>query len=144
MALIGGAVAAKASTTSSFYCSSATDITSREQCRGNAGGECTTFQSARNGIVAQSAAQAFFANAPVAREKKRELVISAKIRKGKKSAETEYPWPEKLQVGNEMEGSLAFLSRFKPLPNKPKPVTLPFERPIVDLQNKIDEVFSYF
>ncbi|CAM6064941.1 unnamed protein product [Sphagnum tenellum] len=82
----------------------------------------------------------------VATEKKRwlrqqqQLTISAKITKGKKSSETEYPWPEKIPAGAEMDGALAFLNRFKPLPNKPKPFPLPFEHPLIDLENKIDEV----
>jgi hypothetical protein len=52
----------------------------------------------------------------VATEKKRwlrqqqqqQLTISAKITKGKKSSETEYPWPEKIPAGAEMDGALAF------------------------------------
>ncbi len=65
-------------------------------------------------------------------------------KKGKKSSETEYPWPEKIPAGAEMDGALAFLNRFKPLPNKPKPFPLPFEHPLIDLENKIDEVCSFF
>lgn len=86
----------------------------------------------------------------VATEKKRwlrqqqQLTISAKITKGKKSSEREYPWPEKIPAGAEMDGALAFLNRFKPLPNKPKPFPLPFEHPLIDLENKIDEVCSFF
>ena len=69
-------------------------------------------------------------------------LISAKIRKERKTAETEYPWPEKFAAGSEAEGSLKFLSQFKPLSNKPKPVTIPFGWPLVDLKNKIDEVVA--
>jgi hypothetical protein len=76
--------------------------------------------------------------------KQQQFAISAKISKGKKSAETEYPWPEKIPAGADTEGALAYLNRFKPLPNKPKPVTLPFERPLIDLENKIDEVCASF
>lgn len=61
------------------------------------------------------------------------------MRKGKKSADSDYPWPDNLK-GDEQEHYLAFLSRFKPLEFTPKPVTLPFEMPLVDLSNKIDEV----
>lgn len=68
------------------------------------------------------------------------MVVCAKIGKGKKGTEHEYPWPEKLPQGEITTGALKYLNRFKPLANKPKPVTLPFERPIVDLENKIDEV----
>ena len=103
-----------------------------------------SLQSARNGIVG-SARQVVCVGRKeneVGVSKRRSTLISAKIRKGRKTAETEYPWPEKFAAGSEAEGSLKFLSRFKPLPNKPKPVTLPFERPLVDLENKIDEVYS--
>jgi hypothetical protein len=103
-----------------------------------------SLQSARNGIVG-SARQVVCVGRKeneVGVSKRRSTLISAKIRKGRKTAETEYPWPEKFAAGSEAEGSLKFLSRFKPLPNKPKPVTLPFERPLVDLENKIDEVIA--
>eukprot|EP01018_Ginkgo_biloba_P027573 Gb_31070 [translate_table: standard] len=68
----------------------------------------------------------------------RVLVVS-KIRKGKKGTETEYPWPQKLE-GEITEGCLSYLSRFKPLPTRQKPVTLPFERPLVELEKQIAEV----
>ncbi|BBN19710.1 acetyl-CoA carboxylase carboxyl transferase subunit alpha [Marchantia polymorpha subsp. ruderalis] len=105
---------------------------------------CSHLQSHRNGI-AQGSGQAGFATTRSSNKLLQTRIDSetsrvvAKIRKGKKSAETEYPWPEKLK-GDEQEGYLEFLSGFKPLPTKPKPVTLPFERPLVDLENKIDEV----
>lgn len=75
------------------------------------------------------------------RRKHLQFMVSAKIRKGKKSAETEYPWPEKLKVlDDQPDGSLAFLTRFKPLPTKPRPVPLPFELPLADLEKRITEV----
>eukprot|EP00249_Psilotum_nudum_P030721 c43665_g1_i1 orf=2-742(-) len=73
------------------------------------------------------------------------LIVAVKLRKGKKysskkGVNPEYPWPQKINL-NGYDGSyLTFLSRFTPLSNKPKPVTLPFERPLVDLERKIQEV----
>jgi hypothetical protein len=66
--------------------------------------------------------------------------VSAKIFKsGKKPPEKDYPWPKNLR-GDHKDLALSFLGRFKPLPEKPKSFTLPFERPLVDLSAKIDEV----
>ena len=96
---------------------------------------------ARNGIVG-SARQVVCVGRKeneVGVSKRRSTLILAKIRKERKTAETEYPWSEKFAAGSEAEESLKFLSRFKPLP---KPVTLPFESPLVDLENKIDEVVA--
>jgi hypothetical protein len=117
--------------------------------KGGGGGarEQWLLQSSRSCAVT---GQLFSFRTSVATEKKRwlrqqqQLTISAKITKGKKSSETEYPWPEKIPAGAEMDGALAFLNRFKPLPNKPKPFPLPFEHPLIDLENKIDEVCSFF
>lgn len=64
----------------------------------------------------------------------------AKLRKGRQTPDTEYPWPQKINL-NEFGGShLPFLSRFKPLTSRPKIVPLPFELPLVDLEKKIKEV----
>ncbi|KAL9435077.1 hypothetical protein AB3S75_021358 [Citrus x aurantiifolia] len=41
---------------------------------------------------------------------------------------------------NISSGHLTYLSYFKPQEEKPKPVTLPFERPLVDTEKKITEV----
>ncbi|XP_024360872.1 uncharacterized protein [Physcomitrium patens] len=107
------------------------------------GTAATALRSASNGIM-QCAGQlgtSFNGRGPSRSQRKGSVVISAK--KGKKSGEHEYPWPEKMgevYQGEITDGALKFLNRFKPLPNPPKPVTLPFESPIVDLQNKIDEV----
>lgn len=62
--------------------------------------------------------------------------VVAKIRKGKKH---DYPWPDNLDP-NITSGFLTYLSRFKPLAEKPKPVTLDFEKPLIDLEKKIVEV----
>ncbi|KAL6128751.1 hypothetical protein ACLB2K_072106 [Fragaria x ananassa] len=61
--------------------------------------------------------------------------IIAKIKKGKKY---DYPWPD--DMDNISSGHLSYLSHFKPLTEKPKPVTLPFEKPLVDLEKKITEI----
>ncbi|KAL6126125.1 hypothetical protein ACLB2K_074176 [Fragaria x ananassa] len=61
--------------------------------------------------------------------------IIAKIKKGKKY---DYPWPD--DMNNISSGHLSYLSHFKPLTEKPKPVTLPFEKPLVDLEKKIAEI----
>uniref|UniRef100_A0A803N6M5 acetyl-CoA carboxytransferase n=2 Tax=Chenopodium quinoa TaxID=63459 RepID=A0A803N6M5_CHEQI len=65
-----------------------------------------------------------------------DLSVSAKLRKVKKH---EYPWPEDPDL-NVKGGILTHLSPFKPLKTKPKPVTLDFEKPLMDLQKKIIDV----
>lgn len=62
--------------------------------------------------------------------------VIAKVRKGKNH---DYPWPDDIDP-NITSGHLTYLSHFKPLTEKPKPVTLPFEKPLVDLEKKIIEV----
>ncbi|XP_073012524.1 acetyl-coenzyme A carboxylase carboxyl transferase subunit alpha, chloroplastic [Typha latifolia] len=62
--------------------------------------------------------------------------IVAKIKKGQKH---EYPWPDDIDP-NLKSGHLNYLSHFKPLTEKPKPVTLAFEKPLVDLEKKIIDV----
>ncbi|XP_057523558.1 acetyl-coenzyme A carboxylase carboxyl transferase subunit alpha, chloroplastic [Amaranthus tricolor] len=62
--------------------------------------------------------------------------VLAKLRKVKKH---EYPWPEDPDL-NVKGGVLSHLSSFKPLKEKPKPVTLDFEKPLIDLQRKIMDV----
>ena len=74
----------------------------------------------------------------------RSVIVAAKIKKGKMTPEEDYPWPEKFPPGEITDNALKYLNRFKPLPNPQKPVTLPFERPIVELENKIDEVSFCF
>lgn len=61
--------------------------------------------------------------------------IAAKIKKGKKR---DYPWPD--DIDPDSEKALTYLSYFKPLDEKPKPVALAFEKPLVDLEKKIIEV----
>ncbi|OMP00440.1 Acetyl-CoA carboxylase, alpha subunit [Corchorus olitorius] len=62
--------------------------------------------------------------------------VVAKAKKGKKH---NYPWPDNIDP-NLKEGHLTYLSNFKPLEEKPKPVTLAFEKPLVDIEQKIIEV----
>ncbi|CAL1399368.1 unnamed protein product [Linum trigynum] len=68
--------------------------------------------------------------------KARDLSIVAKVRKVKKH---EYPWPDDPDP-NVKGGVLSHLSHFKPMKERPKPVTLDFEKPLVDLERKIIDV----
>nr|AYQ93020.1 acetyl-coenzyme A carboxylase carboxyl transferase subunit alpha-like protein [Lupinus angustifolius] len=68
--------------------------------------------------------------------KTRDFAVSCKLRKVKKH---EYPWPDNPDP-NVKGGVLSHLSPFKPLREKPKPVTLEFEKPLLDLQKKIIDV----
>ncbi|KAI4318964.1 hypothetical protein MLD38_032616 [Melastoma candidum] len=73
---------------------------------------------------------------PVGRRTGSGFALSAKLRKVKKH---DYPWPADPDP-NVKGGVLTHLSHFKPLKEKQKPVTLEFEKPLVDLQKKIIEV----
>ncbi|GAB2235415.1 hypothetical protein Drorol1_Dr00025840 [Drosera rotundifolia] len=66
---------------------------------------------------------------------RRSVRVSAKLWKRK----YEYPWPKKADPNIE-GGILRHLSPFKPLKEKPKPVMLDFERPLMELQKKIQDV----
>ncbi|TYH91259.1 hypothetical protein ES332_A13G105100v1 [Gossypium tomentosum] len=68
--------------------------------------------------------------------KRRDVIVAAKMRKMKKH---EYPWPADPHP-NVKGGVLTHLSHFKPLKEKQKPVTLDFEKPLVDLEKKIVDV----
>ncbi|KZV26731.1 acetyl-coenzyme A carboxylase carboxyl transferase subunit alpha, chloroplastic-like [Dorcoceras hygrometricum] len=61
--------------------------------------------------------------------------IFAGLKKWKKH---DYPWPDNIDPNSQTP--LAYLSNFKPLEEKPKPVTLAFEKPLIDLEKKIIEV----
>lgn len=61
--------------------------------------------------------------------------VSAKL----KSRMDGYPWPKDPDL-NVKGGVLFHLSPFKPLKEKPKPVTLDFEKPLLDLEKKIVDV----
>ncbi|KAL9270636.1 Acetyl-coenzyme A carboxylase carboxyl transferase subunit alpha, chloroplastic-like protein [Drosera capensis] len=65
----------------------------------------------------------------------RSVRVSAKLWKRK----YEYPWPKNPDPNIE-GGILRHLSPFKPLKEKPKPVMLDFERPLMELQKKIEDV----
>ncbi|KAG6582604.1 Acetyl-coenzyme A carboxylase carboxyl transferase subunit alpha, chloroplastic, partial [Cucurbita argyrosperma subsp. sororia] len=62
--------------------------------------------------------------------------VTAKVKKWRKH---DYPWADDMDP-NIKSGHLTHLSNFKPLIEKPKPVTLPFEKPLVDLEKKIIEI----
>ena len=69
-------------------------------------------------------------------------VVRAKLRKEKRH---DYPWPGPNEIDPSAErGQIGYLSHFKPLKEKPKPVTLPFEKPLMDLRTKIAEVITLF
>lgn len=67
-----------------------------------------------------------------------EAQTQAKMKKDK--AAEEYPWPLKMKLEEFAGSQLTFLSRFKPLANKPRLAPLPFELPLVGLEKKIKEV----
>ncbi|ERN09661.1 hypothetical protein AMTRI_Chr08g202420 [Amborella trichopoda] len=67
---------------------------------------------------------------------RRSATVSAKIGKGKKN---DSPWPDEIDP-NAKGGYVGYLSEFKKLTEKPKPVTLSFEKPLVDLKKKIMDV----
>lgn len=69
-------------------------------------------------------------------------MVAKIVKKGK--VKHEYPWPDELEPDPNVKGGiLSYLSEFKPLKEKPKPVTLPFEKPLMDLQKKIMDVSSW-
>ncbi|PHT40568.1 Acetyl-coenzyme A carboxylase carboxyl transferase subunit alpha, chloroplastic [Capsicum baccatum] len=61
--------------------------------------------------------------------------MGAAIRKWKKH---DYPWPG--DIDPDIKTPLKYLSYFKPLDEKPKPVTLAFEKPLLDLEKQLIEV----
>ena len=71
--------------------------------------------------------------------RRRDFTVSAKIGKAKKH---DYPWPADPDP-NVKGGILTHLSYFKPLKDKPKQVTLDFEKPLLDLQKKIVDVSPF-
>lgn len=103
-----------------------------------------SLRSAANGIATKQCIAAGQVRAIISsfndRSRRGSVAVSAKIKKGKMGPEEAYPWPEKFPPGEITDGALKYLNRFKPLANPQKLLTLPFERPIVDLENKIDEV----
>ncbi|GLT89474.1 hypothetical protein SLE2022_074530 [Rubroshorea leprosula] len=69
-------------------------------------------------------------------QKRRDFNVTAMLRKVKKH---EYPWPRDPDP-NVKGGPLIHLSPFKPLKEKPKPVTLDFEKPLVEIEKRILDV----
>ncbi|XP_068668809.1 acetyl-coenzyme A carboxylase carboxyl transferase subunit alpha, chloroplastic [Aristolochia californica] len=65
-----------------------------------------------------------------------DFTVAANIMKWKKH---DYPWPNEIDP-DVKGGYLSYLSHFKPLKEKPKPVTLGFEKPLRDLERKIIDV----
>ncbi|KAK4476573.1 hypothetical protein RD792_015730 [Penstemon davidsonii] len=77
-----------------------------------------------------------FRNLNATRQRNRkEFCVVAGVKKGKKH---DYPWPDDIDPNN--KAPLTYLSYFKPLQEKSKPVTLAFEKPLIDLEKKITEV----
>ncbi|CAN6711103.1 unnamed protein product [Malus baccata var. baccata] len=66
----------------------------------------------------------------------RKFRVRSKIKKGNNY---DYLWPHNIDP-NISSGHLSYLSHFKPLTEKPKQVTLPFEKPLVDLNKKFTEI----
>ncbi|KAJ4973729.1 hypothetical protein NE237_006903 [Protea cynaroides] len=67
---------------------------------------------------------------------RRDFTVTAKMRKVKKH---DYPWADGADA-NVKGGALSHLSHFKPSKERPKPVTLDFEKPLLDLEKKIIDV----
>lgn len=71
--------------------------------------------------------------------KSRDFAVTALLKKRRKKHD--YPWPEPKDIDPNVKGGvLRYLSPFKPLKEKPKPVVLDFEKPLVELQKKIMDV----
>ncbi|KAK4379311.1 hypothetical protein RND71_001173 [Anisodus tanguticus] len=65
---------------------------------------------------------------------RKKFCIGAEIKKWKKH---DYPWPGDIDPNTKTP--LKYLSYFKPLDEKPKPVTLAFEKPLIDLEKQLIE-----
>lgn len=107
------------------------------------GGERGNFVSGSNILIREQILGSDLQKCPFygsggATNRRRLSVSAAKIRKGKKH---DYPWPKVIDPNLE-SGHLSYLSQFKSLTEKPKPVTLAFEKPLVDLEKKITDVSS--
>ncbi|KAH9295781.1 hypothetical protein KI387_039369, partial [Taxus chinensis] len=69
------------------------------------------------------------------------VAANFKVRKGKKhKKDTEYPWPDKFPADESGPHVFTYVNRFKPLDKPPKKFLLPFEKPLDDLQKRINEV----
>ncbi|KAF3795540.1 Acetyl-coenzyme A carboxylase carboxyl transferase subunit alpha [Nymphaea thermarum] len=66
------------------------------------------------------------------------VVCMKKTRKVKKH---DYPWPDPKDVDPDVKrGASSYLSEFKPLAERSKPVPLPFEMPLMELEKKIFDI----
>jgi len=68
--------------------------------------------------------------------RRKDLAVTSRLKKGKKF---EHPWPANPDP-NVKGGVLSYLAEFKPLGDTQKPVTLDFEKPLVELEKKIVDV----
>lgn len=100
-------------------------------------GKSARLQSSKNGV---SRGLQLIMRVGCKEEKGSRKAMAMLKRGGRKTPDKEYPWPQKMKPEDLTGSPLPFLSRFKPLPTKPKPVHLPFELPLVDIQKKIQEV----
>ncbi|KAH7284670.1 hypothetical protein KP509_34G065800 [Ceratopteris richardii] len=103
-------------------------------------GDFTILHSSKNGVTNDVQLRSILRNAQVKRCRMYSKVTAMLKRGGRKTPDKEYPWPQKMRPQDLIGSPLPFLSRFKPLPQKSKPVHLPFELPLVDIQKKIHEV----
>ncbi|EOA26263.1 hypothetical protein CARUB_v10022686mg [Capsella rubella] len=84
-----------------------------------------------NGVPLKTLGRAVFTTT-----RRKGLAVTARLKKGKKF---EHPWPANPDP-NVKGGVLSYLSEFKPLGDSQKPVTLDFEKPLVELEKKIVDV----
>ncbi|XP_057823974.1 uncharacterized protein LOC131036172 isoform X1 [Cryptomeria japonica] len=69
------------------------------------------------------------------------VAANHKLRRGKKfKKDKEYPWPDKFPTDGSGPHVFTYVNRFKPLEKPPKRVLLPFEKPLAEVQRKINEV----
>ncbi|KAG2332551.1 hypothetical protein Bca4012_017875 [Brassica carinata] len=92
------------------------------------------LRSSTNGVTGVSLRT--LGRAMVAPTKSSNLYVTARLKKGKKF---DHPWPSNPDP-NVKGGVLSYLSTFKPLGDTQKPVTLDFEKPLVELEKKILDV----
>ncbi|CAH8329733.1 unnamed protein product [Eruca vesicaria subsp. sativa] len=93
------------------------------------------LRSSTNGVTGVSL-RTLGRRAMVTSTRSSNLYVTARLKKGKKF---DHPWPSNPDP-NVKGGVLSYLSEFKPLGDTQKPVTLDFERPLVELEKKILDV----
>ncbi|KAL9302041.1 Acetyl-coenzyme A carboxylase carboxyl transferase subunit alpha [Arabidopsis thaliana] len=84
-----------------------------------------------NGVPLKTLGRAVFTTI-----RRKDLAVTSRLKKGKKF---EHPWPANPDP-NVKGGVLSYLAEFKPLGDTQKPVTLDFEKPLVELEKKIVDV----